>query len=464
MRESSVSEAPLSFERRVGAAVSLATLQAWRRERTWVLVAAAVLLASGMAYTLWWAPVVYHVNEWLTPPDLWATFRDAHYVGWGSEGTVYDANTSFVTFPGIAVLFAPLAMLQSGLHLSQSFPWYLAKPTAWYILGPADMLCGAGILFPLDAVARRLGATRGQRIALTWLEAALVWPCVALWGHPEDPLALAFALAGLLAAHDRSWFRTGAFVGLAIVFQPLTLLVAPLAFAYVPKPRWISVAWLAALPSALLLLAPLIQQWGPTTTALLKQPNDPLLNHPTPWLSLAPVLSARHWITVNAVHVKTLASGKKVLTTVSTRVLTGEIVASGPGRLVTLIGAFAIGYWAYRKRPALIHVAWLASLALALRCVFETVLDPYYFYPALALALVAAVPATRGRFALVVLAGAACTRLTYSHFGPWPYYLSTIGTLAVALILAYPSSNDVTLESSSHSNPQRGDVVSPTST
>jgi hypothetical protein len=72
---------------------------------------AALGLVLGMAYTLFWGPVVRHRSVWITPPDFWATYRAAHYVGWGDLGGVYAAHAGLVTFPGILVLLAPVAML-----------------------------------------------------------------------------------------------------------------------------------------------------------------------------------------------------------------------------------------------------------------------------------------------------------------------------------------------------------------
>ena len=121
-----------------------------------------------------------------------------------------------------------------------------------------------------------------RRIVLTCVETVLIWPTVALWGHPEDTLALAFAFTGLMASFDRRWVHAAAFFALAVAFQPLVLLVLPIVLSYVPVRKWPTLAAIVALPSALLLLPPLIQEWGPTTFALLKQPNYPALNHPTP--------------------------------------------------------------------------------------------------------------------------------------------------------------------------------------
>ena len=79
---------------------------------------ALALLLCGMLYSFFWYPVVRHIPYWVTPSDIWSTFRDAHYVIWSGEGAVYNANTNFVTFPGIAVFLAPFAWLQDALKLS----------------------------------------------------------------------------------------------------------------------------------------------------------------------------------------------------------------------------------------------------------------------------------------------------------------------------------------------------------
>ena len=82
------------------------------QSRKWPLVATLAIVITGLAYSFWYGVLINHVNRWLTPGDIWTTFRDAHYVGWGAEGKIYRAETGLVTFPGIAVLLAPLAMLQ----------------------------------------------------------------------------------------------------------------------------------------------------------------------------------------------------------------------------------------------------------------------------------------------------------------------------------------------------------------
>jgi hypothetical protein len=410
----------------------------WWREHAWPLAVMIALVIAGMAYSLFWNIVVHHLNVWNTPPDLWNTFRDAHYIIWDGEGQVYNANTSFVTFPGIAVLLSPLAEIQRVFHLSESFPVYLLRPSAWFVLGPVDMLCGGVLLFPLDAIARRLSISYKRRALATVLEAVLIFPAVQYWGHPEDTLALVFGFYALLASYDRRWLRSAAFFALAIVFQPLILLIMPIALAYVPVKRWPVFAGVAALPSVLLLIPPLIQEWTPTTYAILKQPNFPTIDHPTPWLSLAPVLTPRRWGSTYALHSTTLPNGKVKIVYGATRMLFGETVAAGPGRTIALVLASLVGVWVAKTKPRLVEVVWWAAFALALRCVFESVIDPYYLIPTLVLVVVVASTLGKVRFCLTIAAAAATTRMSYWHTGEWRYYLLVIGTFLLALAFSWP--------------------------
>ncbi|MGB7652327.1 MAG: hypothetical protein WBL51_03525 [Acidimicrobiales bacterium] len=409
----------------------------WFSSHLWPLLGMLAILLTGMAFSFWWNPIVHGVSEWSTPPDLWGTFRDAHYIIWSGEGHVYNASTSFVTFPGIAVLLAPFAAIQQHFHLTESIPVYLMKPTAWYVLGPVDMICGGVLLFPLDALARRLSVTSKRRILLTFLEVVLIWPTVVWWGHPEDTLALAFALTGLMAALDRRWVHSACFFALAVVFQPLVVLMVPVVLAYVPVKRWPAFAGIVAVPTVLLLTPPLIQEWGPTTYAIFKQPNYPTLNHPTPWLDVAPVVKKGGFVLVGEIHL-VVSHGRRILEYGPVKVYEGATVAAGPGRVFALVLACAIGIWVAKKKPPVLQVLWWVAVALALRCIFECVMDPYYLLPALALALVVAFRLGWTRISLTVLAAAACTWFSYWKTTEWNYYLVVIGLLLLALAFSWP--------------------------
>ncbi len=83
--------------------------------------------------------------------------------------------------------------------------------------------------------------------------------------------------------------------------------------------------------------------------------------------------------------------------------------------------------------------AWAAAFALALRCVTESVMDPYYYWPTLAFALVAAVVSTESwRFAATIAAAIVATVISQWHLA-WALWwiLNTIG-LIVVLFCAIP--------------------------
>jgi hypothetical protein len=375
----------------------------WWRVHVWPLSGMIVLLVAGMAYTFFWYPVVHHIGAWNTPPDLWGTFRDAHYVIWDGEGQVYNANTNFVT--------------------------------AWYVLGPVDMLCGGILLFPLDAMARRLSFSSGRRALAIFLEAVLIFPVVVFWGHPEDTLALALALYALLAAYDRKWLHSAGFFALAVAFQPLILLILPIALAYVPFKKWPTFAVVTSIPTVALLIPPLIQEWKPTIYAIFKQPNFPTIDHATPWLGLAPVLTHTQWIRSYTFHYSKSAH-KFVWSPV--RQLVGETVAAGPGRTIALVLACLVGVYIARRKPPFVEVIWWAAFALTLRCVFESVMDPYYVVPSLVLVVVVAARAGKVRFFLTLVAAAICTKTSYWHTGEWKYYLFVTLSLLAALAFSWP--------------------------
>ena len=408
------------------------------RRRTPILAAMLAIVISGMALSFWLDPLTNHGSGWSVPLDIWDTFRAAQYVGWGFEGEIYKSQTYFDSFPGIAVLLAPVAKLTGLWHMSEGFPLQLLRPTAWLILGPVELILGGVVLLPLDALARRLEVPARRRAVLIWLEAALAFPVVAIWGHPEYTVALAFAIYGLIAAFDAKWVRVGIFLGFALLFQPLTLLMMPVAIALITPRRWIQLGPLIALPSALLLIPPLVKEWSATTYVLLRQPNYPVSDHATPWVSLAPVLQRGHRGLVNAAEMVKGPDGKQRLTGVLVHVRVGEIVSSGPGRLIATALACAIGVWVAKKRPPLAQVIWWAGVALSLRCVFECVMNPYYLMPGLAIVLVCAALLSSARLLVAVLAGAACSYLSYRVMGPWAYYLIVTGLLLVVLASTWP--------------------------
>ncbi|MBW4030214.1 MAG: hypothetical protein HIU57_05995 [Acidobacteria bacterium] len=420
--------------------------ESWLDRYGWPTFFLALIVVTGMAFSLFWNPLFYHSPNWVTPADLWNTYRASQYVVWGGEGQIYNSPAAFQTFPGIAILLSPVAKVAGMLHLSESFAITLARPSTWWLLGPVQLALGATLLFPLDQWARRLRVSTHRRIVLLALEAALIWPSVALWGHPEDALSLTLALYGLLAVLEQRWLRFAVFFGLATLMQPLVLLVLPICLAYVPIKRWVSVAGAIALPSALALLAPLVQEWGPTSRLLLRQPNYFANNHPTPWASLAPVIEPRRATIVHALKYVKLPNGHHRAIEVATTAHAMPVVAAGPGRIVAIVIACALGFAVKRLAPTLPQIVWFASLSLSLRCVVEPVMVPYYLLPGLALALLVASATSKVRFTVVAVAAGSCAFASYWHLGEWSYYLLMIVPLALTLYVAWSA----TSTSSSH--------------
>jgi hypothetical protein len=415
----------------------------WIGRYAWPLTAMLTILVTGMAVSFWWNPLIHHGSSWYTPNDLWNTYRTSQYVGWGFEGEIYKSQTYFDSFPGIAVLLAPIAKVASTLHLSANFLYRLPRPTAWLILGPANAMLSGVLLFPLEGLARRLLVPYGRRVALVWLEAGLISVTAVVWGHPEYTLALTFAIYGLIATLDGRWVRVGVFMGLALLFQPLTALMLPVVIMYLPARRWFVTSAIVALPSLLLLIPPLVKEWHATTFTLLQQPNYPTVDHPTPWLSLAPVLQRSHWALAQIPKLVTRPDGTRVLEHVTGVVRVAEVVSAGPGRLVALVIACVIGICVAKTKPKLSMIVWWIAVALSLRCVFECVMNPYYLLPAGAVIIVLATTLNNLRFLAIVAFVAACSAVSYRFMNPWAYYTLVVGLLVVALATAYPRERSV---------------------
>ena len=390
-----------------------------RRHRNawWTLALTATVVVTGMAYSLWWVPVVRHgPNGWLLPGDLLGTVRMSTYIGNGYVSYLYSLQTSLVTLPGFAIVFMPFVKLCAFLHLvpaTTSVP--LLRPSEWLLIGPVSMATSGVALAGLDALARVLDTSLARRRILLVLEAAAIWPVVAIWGHPEDVLALGFGALALSRALQGRTVSAGWLLGAALAMQLYAVLLVPILVGLLGVRRSADLLGRAAVLPGALFLAMLIPNAHGTLHALLDQPNFPTVDYPTPWVLVAPHIG----------H---------------------DVVAAGPGRIVGLLGACGLGFLAARRRDDTVAIVWLAAGALALRCLTEAVMDPYYVAPAIALALVAVAPRAPWRAALTVAAGAALTVLTYDRPGMWWYWLEMAGTFAVLLAPAWRSRSSARAE------------------
>lgn len=376
------------------------------RDSTWIFISIVTVgvVLTGMAYSLWWAPVVRHgFDYWILPGDLLGTARAATYIGNGYVSYLYSLHTALVTLPGFAIAFAPIAKFSQVLHLvpaTSRLP--LPRPSEWLLIGPVSMATSAVALAGLDRLARTLGASRVRRRILLLTEAAAIWEVTVLWGHPEDVIALGLGALALSRAIEGRTVSAAWFLGGALAMQLYAVLLVPVLIGLVGTRKSFPLLARAAVVPGALLLAMLIPDAHGTLHAILNQPNFPKVDHPTPWVLMAPHLG----------H---------------------GAVAAGPGRLIGLGAACVLGFLAARHRDDPRTIIWLAAAALALRCLTEAVMDPYYVVPAISLALVAVVSCSWRRWLPVVAAGAALTVLTYYRPGIWWYWLEMACAFAVLL-------------------------------
>jgi hypothetical protein len=248
---------------------------------------------------------------------------------------------------------------------------------------------------------------------LSLMEAIVIFQVVTLWGHPEDLLALTFSLYGFLALFRGRWALSGWLWGVAIVMQPLVVLMFPLAFVRTPKAQRLRLCVYGALPSMLLLSAPLIMEWHQTSSVLFHQANARFIDHATPWIALSPTLSR-------------------------------TTVGAGPGRLIAIATGVLIGYMAYRKPPSIVGLIWLCALALSFRCFFESVMDVFYLGPPLALIVLVA-STQPGWKRLVGALGVAMIATVFAsqRLSEWGYWIPMVTFLAIGLACAWPGRTEV---------------------
>jgi hypothetical protein len=391
----------------------------WLCRRLFPLLATVGLIAAGMAGTIW-GPRFYGKSAWAIPDDLWATLVAAQRLLHLDLAGLYTPPTNLVSLPGTAVILVPLAAIMEAAGLSLRHAGSQgAHPGVWLLAGPCETALAAVVLFAADAAAERLGAARPKRFVLAAAGATALWSVSVRWGHPEDAVATGLLIYAVLALARSRTSRAGWLAGAAVAVQPLVLLAVPvLAVAVAPR-RLPGFLARAAAPSVLLLGAAAAANWTATIKAVTNQPNAPTVDHPTPWIYLAPHLA-------------------------------GGSVAAGPARALAIavacgcaLAARPLWRQAQGSTESLAELLWWTAVALALRSVFEPVMVAYYLWPPLAVALAAASPTWRR----LIPVGVTAVGLTFFSQilwrNPWAWWTPMIALLALTLFLARPRPNDV---------------------
>ena len=316
-----------------------------------------------------------------------------------------------ILVPAIAVI--DLAGLQLTLPHAHG-----AYPGVWWLAGPYQVAISAVVLFAADAIAERLGASKPKRFWLAAAGATALWSVTIRWGHPEDAVAVGLLLYAILALADSKGARSAWLAGAAVAVQPLVLLAFPLLAAVVEPRRLPGYIARAVVPGALLLAAAAAANWTATVHAVTSQPNYPAIDHPTPWIYLAP-------------H------------------LTDGQVAAGPARILAIAAAVGCALVVARRwrrarpagrwsREALTELLWWTAVTLAIRSAFEPVMVAYYLWPPLAVALAAAAR----DWSRLLPAGATAVGLTFfsqvQWHDPWSWWTPMVAGLALTLYFARP--------------------------
>ena len=389
------------------------------------MLATIGLVVYGMVSSTW-GPRLLGRTAWALPDDLWGTLTAAQRLLHLQLSGLYTQPTGLVAFPGAAVILIPAVALMDAAGISlQPQTAQHPYPGSWLVAGPYQIAISCLVLFAIDSVAERRSVSLPKRATLTMASAVTLWSVSVRWGHPEDAVAVALLLYGIEAVFDRGEpsprtpaatpRRSGWLIGAAVVVQPLVLLALPVVLAALDELRRVPGFLVrVALPSVVVLGIAAAANWHATVTAVTSQPNYPSIDHPTPWTSLAP-------------H---LANGD---------------VAGGPGRVLAIVFACgcAVAY-RHRRRTGpgdLSALLWWVAVALAMRCVFESVMVAYYVWPALAVALIAAA----GSWSRLIPAGIVAAGITFASQAPWRdawgWWTPIVAGLALTLCCARPAAS-----------------------
>jgi hypothetical protein len=223
----------------------------------------------------------------------------------------------------------------------------------------------------------------------------------------------------------------------AILIQPLVALAFPVFLASTPRGGRILFTVRCSLLSAFLVGVAVLGNPADAYRALVQQPTPPLLNHPTPWVAIAPHLHI-HSI-YNQSSAVTLERGPHLhgVHTVTQPIVQ---VSGGAGRTIYLVLALLLGLYVWLRPQDPVRLLWLAGLVLAARCFFEAVMTPYYLAPPLFLLLVLAARTDVRRLAGSIVVALGISWYAYWHFAPWVWWSPIVAGLVVILALTYPGS------------------------
>lgn len=409
--------------------------------RKWPIGISVLFVALGLLYIFRWGSDVQHIPSlWIEPSDLTLTFRAAAALAHGHLSSIYQPGLAgtFVEYPGMAIALAPLGALSNVFHgsavaimanhellahpsVSPIYPGsqlaefgtspkgvtYIYHDQAFVALDIAATVLSCLALFACDALTQRLQVSQPRRIVVCAAVAVLLWNVTVLFGHPEDAVAVAFAVYALVFALNGRFAGAGWLFGVALLFQPLVLLMLPVLLAMAGRRYVLGMTSRSLLPAAAAVILVFAANVRATFRALIDQPTSPSVNHSTPWTALSPHLA-------------------------------GGLVAAGPVRILGLIFAIGLGVWVYRRwlgRPELL--AWSCSLALALRVYTESVMTSYYASTAMMVGVAVAARCSARRFGIAIVLALSTTIVAEWKLAWLPWWAIQVVGLTALLAVAY---------------------------
>lgn len=385
--------------------------------RIFPLLATLALVAVGLISSIWVGPHLAGKAQWQLPDDLWGTLLAARRLAHLDIGGLYGSSTGLVALPGAALILVPVVAVLDAAGIGLGLPGATnAHPTSWLLAGPYEIVISASAIFAADAIARRFAASKPKRAVLAASSAVALWSVSIRWGHPEDAVAVALLMYATLALADSKVERSAWLLGAGVAIQPLVLLAVPVLLVALEPRRMAGYLSRVAAPSIVLLGAALAANWNATFSAVVDQPNWPMVDHPTPFVSLAPRMS----------H---------------------GAVAAGPGRAIAVAIACACAVVVERRTRGVRKLTqwtetrfdellWWVAVVLAVRCVFESVMVAYYVWPALAFALAACAGQWRRLLATSVAASVLTFVSQASWHGRWTWWSAIVALLALTLDFA----------------------------
>jgi len=389
------------------------------------LFAAGVTTAS--AWTLWrYSRAGIAVHPIGIPDIAWMVLNARADLSPGGLQHMYAGNGGFmVALPGYQLIlvtvirvvtwlgFAPPSLGSVWLHGGWTGANYFAG-SAWNIVIPVALAAGFAALFPFDALVRRCGIGGLKRVVVLLALAVTLWWVIVWWTHPEDAVAMGLLCWSCNRILDRQWRGAGWLLGLAIATQTVAVLAVPLVFAIAGVRRWPKLVIRCVVPGALAVAIPLLGDPTDTIDHVVRQPAWPLNPHVhlTPWIALAarphPSVAYAAW-----------------------------------SRSIALAAAVGLAYmlvrrWGSKDMPPTV-LCWGVGCTLALRCIFEPVMVPYYIALPVLFLLVAISGRRWWRLGFGAAIAAALSAVTTQHgLGEWPYWMILVVGFALLAWLGLP--------------------------